>query len=557
MQILIPRSYATRIYIAGLALLVIGLPLSKFLMSVAQLTLAIYWIFGEDSGTVRTASDNAIRLLARNITNRFRKFFRNPSALVLASVFLMHIIGLLWTSDFQYGLEDVRKKIPLFVIPLVIATSEKLNRKQFDLIMGLFVAAVIIGTIVSMAVLAGIIPPRQAGNTRELLDIRDISIFISHIRFSLLIVFSVFITGFYAWHGKGWKRLLFAGMIIWLTIFLVILESVTGLLILLLVGVVLSIYHAITRRQWLHKISYLIAIAVVLFGIYSYVESIVKRHHRVAEQVDLKNLDKHTKGGYIYYHDTIHSSTENGYRVWIYVSWEEMEREWNKRSDIKFMDKDLKGNDLRYTLLRFLASKGVRKDAETVQALTEQEVHAIERGIANVNEQGKTNLSARIHQIVWEVDQYRKGGNPSGHSVTQRMEFWKAAAGIISNNRLTGVGTGDVKMAFEEEYDRMNSPLTKEWRLRSHNQYLAITVAFGYIGLIWFLFSLVFPMIRERRVTNYFYIAFFMIAVLSMVTEDTLETQAGVTFFAFFNSFFLFSRGKYEGEKLEDEMLGI
>jgi O-antigen ligase len=557
MQILIPRPYATRIYIAGLALLVIGLPLSKFLMSVSQLALAVYWVFGEDSGTIRSAKDNSFRLLARNIGNRFRKFFRNPSALVLASVFLMHVIGLLWTSDYQYGLEDVRKKIPLFVIPLVIATSEKLDRKQFDLLMGLFVSAVLIGTFVSMAVLAGIIPPRDTSHTKELIDIRDISIFISHIRFSLLIVLSVFITGFYAWHKHGWKKLLCIAVMIWLIIFLVLLESVTGLLILLLIGLVLAIYHALTQRKWLHKIVYLAVIAVALSGIYSYVNSIVKQHHRVAEEIDLRKLDTHTKGGYIYYHDTIHPATENGYRVWLYVSWEEMEREWNKRSEIKFMDKDLKGNDLRYTLLRFLTSKGERKDAESVKALTVQEVHSVERGIANVNEQGKTNLSARIHEIVWEVDQYSKGGNPSGHSVSQRMEFWKAAVGIISNNRLIGVGTGDVKKAFEIEYDKMSSPLSQEWRLRSHNQYLAITVAFGFIGLAWFLVSLVFPMIKERRVANYFYIVFFMIAVLSMVTEDTLETQAGVTFFAFFNAFFLFSRGKYEGEKLEDEMLGI
>jgi len=35
------------------------------------------------------------------------------------------------------------------------------------------------------------------------------------------------------------------------------------------------------------------------------------------------------------------------------------------------------------------------------------------------------------------------------------------------------------------------------------------------------------------------YLSFFIIAVISFLTEDTLETQAGVTFFAFFNSFFL------------------
>ncbi|MDG2226927.1 MAG: hypothetical protein P8L20_04265 [Flavobacteriales bacterium] len=34
--------------------------------------------------------------------------------------------------------------------------------------------------------------------------------------------------------------------------------------------------------------------------------------------------------------------------------------------------------------------------------------------------------------------------------------------------------------------------------------------------------------------------AFLVISLLSFLGDDTLETQAGVTFFAFFNSFFLF-----------------
>jgi hypothetical protein len=35
---------------------------------------------------------------------------------------------------------------------------------------------------------------------------------------------------------------------------------------------------------------------------------------------------------------------------------------------------------------------------------------------------------------------------------------------------------------------------------------------------------------------------FFFIAFLSMLNEDTLETHAGVTFFSYFYSLFLFAR---------------
>jgi len=49
-----------------------------------------------------------------------------------------------------------------------------------------------------------------------------------------------------------------------------------------------------------------------------------------------------------------------------------------------------------------------------------------------------------------------------------------------------------------------------------------------------------------RKFSDYFFLVFFIIVMLSMIPEDTIESQAGVTFFAFFYSLFLF------GKKEED-----
>ena len=155
---------------------------------------------------------------------------------------------------------------------------------------------------------------------------------------------------------------------------------------------------------------------------------------------------------------------------------------------------------------------------------------------------GVFNPTARMQEIFWELNIYLKGGNPSGYSVAQRFEFWKAAIGIIKENFFIGVGTGDVEKAFDEQYEKINSPLTQEWRLRSHNQFLAIGTAFGVIGILWFLIALFYPLLSLKNYKDYFYLTFFIISFLSMLTEDTLETQVGITFFAFFNSLFLFCR---------------
>ena len=96
--------------------------------------------------------------------------------------------------------------------------------------------------------------------------------------------------------------------------------------------------------------------------------------------------------------------------------------------------------------------------------------------------------------------------------------------------------------AFAQAYDEIHSPLKEEYRFRAHNQYLAIAVAFGLVGLAFFLFVLLYPWCSSRKHHTYLYMAFLTIMLLSMFPEDTLETQAGATLFAFFEALLLFAR---------------
>ncbi len=290
--------------------------------------------------------------------------------------------------------------------------------------------------------------------------------------------------------------------------------------------------------SWLKILTVCISIAIP-FGCYYYVKSI--NETLVDEKpTDIASLEKLTLSGNRYQHYPEQIAFENGHPLYLYICDVELEEQWNKRSKLDFSGKDLRKQDLKYTLLRFLTSKGLRKDSTGVWTLSETEIHSIEKGITNVDYQKNANIRARIHQVLWEFHHYRKTGDPSGHSVAQRMEFWKAATGIIKSNLIFGVGTGDVPTAFRDQYEVMKTQLTKEWRLRAHNQYLSITVAFGSIGLAWFLFTLVCPLIIHIRKTDILYVSFSIISIMSMFTEDTLETQAGVTFFALFTSLFLF-----------------
>ena len=156
----------------------------------------------------------------------------------------------------------------------------------------------------------------------------------------------------------------------------------------------------------------------------------------------------------------------------------------------------------------------------------------------------KASILYRIDGIIAEFNNYLNGGNPGGNSVTQRLEFWKAARYIIAENFFLGVGTGDVEDAFQRQYDIMDSPLEPKYRLRAHNQFLTITVTFGLLGLLIFLLSFTYPIWSKHNRKNALFVSFFVFAILSFLAEDTLETQAGITFISFFGPFFLFQCDK-------------
>jgi hypothetical protein len=508
------------IYFAGLVLLCIGLPLSKFLMSVSQFVLLASW------------------LLEGAYKKKVRIFFQNKIALCLAGVFVLHVVGMLYSTDLKAGWNDIRIKLPLLVLPFIISTSPPLSLQRFNLLMGIFVGAVLISTGCSIAVLRGY--------THFVVnDIRDISIFISHIRFSLLICLAMFTLLYALYQYKSALTLLMKGAIVllclWFVLFLFILESVTGILLFFTIGWLLIGFLAFKQKRIFVRLGVLLLLIATPLSIYLLAHKLIKDFEKVNE-IDTAHLDRTTALGNLYEHHLDNFDLENGNRLYLYLCPQEMEAAWNRRSVLKFKGKDLRNQDLNRTIVRFLTSKNVRKDAAGINSLSDAEIHSIEKGIANVNYQNVSNFRSRMNQILYEYAILKKKGNPSGHSVTQRLEFWKAAVAIIKDHTFTGVGTGDVEAALGAQYQKMQSPLEARWRLHAHNQYLSIFIAFGLFGFAYFIFSLFYPLYKRMYPPDYFYVVFWALAVLSMLTEDTLETQAGATFFAFFNALFLFAK---------------
>ena len=506
------------IYYFGLLVMAVGMPVSIFLMSISYVIMAIGW------------------LLTRNYWERIRTFAKNKIAMVLSSLFILHLIGLIYTDDLASGMNDVKIKLPLLLLPFMISTMPKLNAVLLRWLLYIFCAAVFVGTIIGCFILMGY------GKTK-VVDVRQLSPFISHIRFSLMISLAIFILAYFAKKDLSWKlNFVYFPVIAWFFIYLFILESLTGIIILFLASGFMITYSIFTRRTIYLKLLYLLCLGGAGYFLYYSIEKRASNFYVIHDTADLHHLDSLSPHGHAYVHDPKNDDLQNGFYTSIYQCWEEMAPAWNRRSKINFDTLDKKGNEMKYTLIRYLTSKGSRKDEDGVNALTDKDVACIEMGIPDVRYSSMSKLEARIDATIWEFHEYTKDKDPSGHSVAQRFEFWKAAIGIIKKHPVIGVGTGDATLAFKEEYNSNGTKLDEKHRLRSHDQFLAIGVTFGIIGLLWFLFSLFYPLTLKLNRKNMLYMCFFLIAIFSMINEDTLETQAGVTFFAFFNTVLLLGR---------------
>ena len=457
-----------------------SLTLSPFMMGASQFFLMAVWLFMGDP-----------------VKLKLQRFIHNRVALVMASLYLLHLVGLVYTSDFAYAFKDLRVKLPLLILPVVLSSVKPLDRKRFDLLMLLYVASVFVATCISF----GYYLKNDYG------DIREISHFISHIRFCLNIVLSMGIIVYYAFErriskGKevpafGLKtaldQYLLWFLFLWFAYQIFIFESLSGYLAFagMVAATLLYLYFTKVRSTAWKVVGLVVVIAVPLIAglwVYRTVDRFLK-----VEPVDLSTLDKTTALGNDYWHDTVCFPTEDGRYIGLYFCRTEMREAWNRRSELEYDGLTRNGENLEATLARYLTSKDLRKDASGVNALTDNDLRNVENGVANYNNFIHPGIRSRLSETAFEYNQYRRYNNPNGGSLSQRIEYTRASLYLIGKHPVFCVCTVDIPEAYRQAYDAIDSPLEAQFRHRAHNQYLSMTVGFGLVGLLLFVVILLYP----------------------------------------------------------------
>ena len=492
-----------------LSLIVIGMPFSKFLMSLGTIALIANWF------------------LEGGVVSKFKSFFSNKVALFSTGVFLLFFLGLIHTQDFAYGLKDLRIKIPLLAFPIIFSTTHRLKKTHYFVIVRLFVLSVLASSLYGFLVYQDLLPAK-----REISQLRDISQFISHIRLSMMIVLSLFLIP-KLFNNNVSQKVFGVVTSLWLLYFLSYMESATGLVLGFVTLFFISLYYLFRKKS---IYGFAMIAPIVLVGIFLG-QNLISTYNTI--KIDTTNKDLLTLSGNPYDEEVDYYFFDNGNYSTDYLCEKELKQSWEAVSEVPYYGSDSIFG-AKYILIRYLTSKGLRKDKEGLAALSKEDIVNVENGIPNYLH-ANSNMVSRVHLLMFEIDGYFQGVNSSGNSLAQRLQYWKLSKAMIMERPIFGSGTGDVANEFKKQYRANEECLDKMYQLRSHNQYLSTTIAVGVVGLMFFLFFVLYPVPTAFRERNYFYLICLCIALLSFISEDTLETQDGVFFYAFLTNFFRFS----------------
>ncbi|MDX1348711.1 MAG: O-antigen ligase family protein [Putridiphycobacter sp.] len=504
------------VQLVALSAIVIGVSTSNVLMSLGTMLLLLNWLLEADFAAKR------------------ERFLQKPTSWIFVFLFGFGLISLIWSSNLAYGVHDLRIKLPLFIIPLVLSTSVPLARHYFYFLLYLFILTVVTTSLWNYY--------QFSKNFENVHDIRQMSRFISHIRYSVLVNLAIFFS-YYLLLKKKWMMYLWAPIIVWLAFYQYKAQVVNGYGLFIILSILSIIYWIRNLKSIQWKRIALVGLATFVVTVFIGVIYVWQKTNVAIQNVDYSKLELYTANHNGYYHQRNTNISEDGKLVYLYVSEKECRAAWAKRSDVHFDSLDKKGHPIAGTLYRYMTSKDLRKDSIGFLSLTDKDIINIENGFSNY----KTNkgLTEKISDLKMQLFLLKSHGDPNGNSIIQRKLHLLAAGGILKKKWLFGVGVGDVQDAFRQQYSASHSLLKLENQHRSHNQFLTVWISHGLIGFIALLLLWIIPFYKYLKTCDYLLCVVLISFGFSFLWQDMLETQAGVTIFALFYSLMVYKERKY------------
>jgi len=500
------------IYIFGLVAMAFGIMMGAIPSSVPMFLLGINW------------------LLEGRFAEKWKTIKEQPALWVVVSPFLLHTIGLAWTTDWQVGMTDFRVRIPMLAVPLIMFTTPALTIKETKTVLWFFIGGCLVSTAWCLYYSLQLHPE---------ISLREASRFMSHIRLGMFLAMCLFVLGWlFLQAEKVWISITSVLIFVYILLVMVTMALFSGMFIFMAVLSIWSCYQLLRSQSWTLKIFGCLLPLVIIAIPFAFLKQM---HDAQLVPVDHENnrVKNYTMAGNWYAMSDTTGQMENGFYVLRNIQPGELTRGWNAEHPDDLIDLANVKKAKRFgVLIRYLASKGLCKDSVGYLALTKEDKENIAQAIPNYKWPHWNAMQQRAYELINEYDEFIHHRRVNGHSVSMRLYYWKAGLTVFSNNWLFGVGSGDVQQEMVRVFVSENYPLEKEWFKRPHNQFINEAAALGGVGLIAFIALILVPFWQWRKSALVLYGLWLTSVVFSFLFEDTLETQAGVAYFTFFQGLF-------------------
>jgi O-antigen ligase len=123
-----------------------------------------------------------------------------------------------------------------------------------------------------------------------------------------------------------------------------------------------------------------------------------------------------------------------------------------------------------------------------------------------------------------------------------RAQRWICAWELIKESPVTGHGSGSEIALLKEKYYARHYYNSYINELNAHDQFLSLLIKTGVPGLLIFLWVLFAGFKKSIRSRDMIFCSFLVIVTIVSFSENILDANKGIFFFAFFYSLFWFSR---------------
>jgi len=354
--------------------------------------------------------------------NKFKTLSKNKYALLFIVFYLLHLIGLTYTSNMDSGLFDVQVKLSLLIMPLVLCSKPLDEQNKQNVFVSFILGCV--ASIIILLIRATYIYFTTGENDFFYENLSSYLIHPSYLAMYLNVAIAwLMFNGKKVNYLNRHKSILSLFLIILFSVFIFMLSSKSGIITMVLMYIGFVIYFIIAKKKYLIGITGLLVIALSIF-----------------------------------------------------------------------------------TVMRFVPE-----------------------------------VSARIDRAITAVT-HPSNDQTNVESTAVRLLVWQAASKIILEHIVVGVGTGDSKDELMKEYKAEGIKGAYAHELNAHNEFMQVFVSLGLIGFISLFAMLWFPLFHSIKTRNAIYMLFLLLVSLNFLTESMFETQAGVMFYAFYNSLLCFTK---------------